>query len=63
MPEPQAPSIAPETDPLYEVVSHLGAILMQADQDDDKIIIEHVREAHRLALDLHRKAREEHVDA
>ena len=44
-----------ETDPLYQAVAHLGAVLIQADRDDDPIIIEHVRAAHRLALELHRK--------
>lgn len=64
MSESRSPSIAHGDDSLYEVVSHLGAALMQADRDDDPIIIEHVRSAHRLALGLHRKAsNQERTDA
>lgn len=63
MSEPRSPSIAPYDDPLYEVVSHLGAILMQVDPRHDAIIIEHVQAAHQIALDLHRKAVQEHANA
>lgn len=42
---------------LVEVISHLGAALMQADHTDDQIIIEHVRAAHALAIEQHRKDR------
>lgn len=49
------PVLPEEADALYQVVSHLGAVLIQADRDDDPIIIGHVRAAHRLALELHRK--------
>jgi hypothetical protein len=66
MSERPSASIVPDMDidPLYEIVGHLGAILIQADRDDDSIIIEHVRTAHQLAIDLYRRAaRREHVDA
>lgn len=58
------PSIVPSFEPLLkaedsllEIVSHLGAALIQSDHTDDPIIIEHVRNAHRIALNLHRAAR------
>ena len=63
MAELRSPSSAPEIDPLYEVVSHLGAILMQVDPAHDAIIIEHVQAAHQLALGLHRKAEKERTSA
>ena len=59
MAETQFLSVALDADPLYEVVSHLGAILMQVDPAHDAIIIEHVQAAHEIALSLHRKARKE----
>ncbi|MDB5626133.1 MAG: hypothetical protein JWR73_1935 [Tardiphaga sp.] len=64
MTEHPSASIVPDSDPLYEIVGHLGAILIQADRDDDPIIIEHVRTAHQLAMDLYRRAsRREHTHA
>ena len=57
------PVVPEEADPLYEVVSYLGAVLIQADRDDDPIIIEHVRAAYRLPLDLHRKTDRERAHA
>jgi hypothetical protein len=63
MAKSRSPSIAPETDPLYEVVSHLGAVLMQVDPAHDAIIIEHVQAAHEIALGLHRKAEKERANA
>ena len=53
----QAPSIAPsQDDPLLEIIAHLGAALIQSDASDDPIILEHVRSAHQLALDIRRQA-------
>lgn len=57
-----SPSIIPnrprsqscEAEPLLEVIGHLGAALIQTVPSDDPIIIEHIRAAHRIALDLHR---------
>jgi hypothetical protein len=64
MAETHSASIAPNVDPLSEIVGHLGAILIQADRNDDPIIIEHVRSAHEIAMSLYRLAsRQEHVDA
>ena len=63
MAETQFPPVTPDTDPLYEVVSHLGAILMQVDPAHDAIIIEHVQAAHEIALNLHREARKERAHA
>jgi hypothetical protein len=49
----QAPSIVPsDGDPLVEIIAHLGAVLIQAGASDDQIIVDHVRSAHRLPLDL-----------
>ena len=63
MAEPRSPSIAPDADPLYEAVSHLGAILMQVDPAHDAIIIEHVEALHEIALGLHRKVQKERAHA
>jgi hypothetical protein len=53
-----SPSIAPNASDqdLLEIITHLGAALIQAAPTDDVIIIDHVRSAHRLALDLRRDA-------
>jgi hypothetical protein len=51
-----SPSIAPDQDPLLEIIAHLGAALSQSIPSDDPIIIEHVRDAHQLALELRRGA-------
>ena len=64
MAEGQSPSIVPmDDDPLYEVISHLGAVLMQAERNDDPIIIEHVRSAHGIAVRLYRKSQREQAHA
>jgi hypothetical protein len=64
MSERQFASLVPDIDPLYKIVGHLGAILIQADRDDDPIIIEHVRTAHQSAMGLYRRAaRRDHIDA
>ena len=52
-----------EPDQFFEVVSHRAAALMQANRDDDPLLVEHVRAAHRLALDLHRQAERERIHA
>lgn len=51
-----SPSIAPNQDQLFEIIAHLGAALSQSIPSDDPIIIEHVRDAHHLALELRRGA-------
>jgi hypothetical protein len=53
-----SPSIAPNAadEHLLEIIAHLGAVLIQTAPTDDKIIIDHVRSAHRLALDIRRDA-------
>ena len=50
----RSPSLVPVDDPLVEIIAHLGAALMQSEPKDDPIIIDHVRTAHQLALDLKR---------
>ena len=61
MAEFRSPSIAPESDPLSEVIGHLGAILMQSVPSDDRTIIEHVHAAHQIALDLYRETERSRV--
>jgi hypothetical protein len=57
MAEGKSPSIVPDRDdPLLEIIAHLGAALIQSNVTDDQIIIEHVRSAHRLALDFRQAA-------
>ncbi|RYH67984.1 MAG: hypothetical protein EON54_03225 [Alcaligenaceae bacterium] len=57
-----SPSIAPDIIPadndhaVLEIVGHLGAALIQAAPSDDPIIIEHIRAAHGLALNLYRQS-------
>lgn len=54
---PIVPPDAPwEADTLLEIASHLGAALIQADPADDRLILNHVRDAHQLAIDLYRKS-------
>ncbi|SFM29777.1 hypothetical protein SAMN03159423_0488 [Bradyrhizobium sp. NFR13] len=57
-----SPSIAPddphqpirsEAETLLEIVAQLGAALIQLKPSDDPVIVDHVRAAHRLALDLY----------
>jgi hypothetical protein len=56
-----SPSIAPdipqqmrsEADTLLEIVAQLGAALIRLKPSDDLMIVDHVRTAHRLALDLY----------
>ena len=52
--QPRSSLNAVDNGPLYEVVSHLGAVLMQVDPAHDAIIMEHVEAAHEIALGLHR---------
>ena len=52
---PNIPNPPPgEREPLLEVIGHLGAALIQTVPSDDPIIIEHIRTAHRIALELYR---------
>jgi hypothetical protein len=53
-----SPSIVPENkvDPLFEIIAHLGAALIQSQPTDDRIIIGHVRSAYNLAIDCRREA-------
>ena len=44
---------------IEEAMSHLGAALMQTVPTDDQIIMEHVRAAHSLLKDVHRKEAEQ----
>jgi hypothetical protein len=48
------PSIVPDNDHLLEIIAHLGAALIQVDQNDDPIIIGHVKSAHELAMAMRR---------
>jgi hypothetical protein len=57
-----SPSIAPdmpqqpirsEAETLLEIVAQLGAALIRLKPSDDPSIVDHVRTAHRLALDLY----------
>jgi hypothetical protein len=47
---------AANDDDVLEIVGHLGAALIQAAPSDDPMIIEHIRAAHGLALDLYRQS-------
>jgi hypothetical protein len=53
-----AQNLAPTAndDAVLEIVGHLGAALIAAAPSDDPIIIEHIRAAHGLALDLYRQS-------
>lgn len=41
--------------PVEEALGHLGAALMQAAPSDDQIIMDHVRNAHAILLNLFRE--------
>lgn len=50
---------------LLEIMGHLGAALIQQAPSDDKIIMDHVRDAHEIATKLYReiKAAQRQIDA
>lgn len=41
-------------DRLLEIIAHLGAAVIQRAPSDDKIIMDHVQDAHNLAVQLRR---------
>jgi len=55
-----SPSIVPDMDvaelgpdALLDLVGHLGAALIQSDKITDRVVVDHLQSAHRLALDLY----------
>lgn len=54
VPVSPVPASVPSAYVIDEIASHLGAAVMQMLPSDDRIICEHVRTAHALALALRR---------
>lgn len=49
-------------DPIEEAMGHLGAALMQTIAQDDQIIMDHVREAHKLVQAAYRAQQQQQRD-